>query len=211
MLHYLSEDPWPFAYVVGLLILGLLVALWVTQQGRFLVWAGIALGVGLAAFGLERAWVTDAERIEEVVHDMAWAVQAADADRVAGHLAPEVELAVGDGSLGPLMTLAMVRGWVETARFDYVHVSRLRTNAGRLTRTGTAEFRVQAMGSVPTASVQHNYMTPPEGTEWSFGLRETEPGTWKVTRITPLNLPRGVNLLNLPGADARGGGRPSSS
>ena len=28
-------------------------------------------------------------------------------------------------------------------------------------------------------------MTPPAGMGWSLGLREVQPGVWKVSRITP--------------------------
>ena len=34
-------------------------------------------------------------------------------------------------------------------------------------------------------------------TTWSLGFQETEPGVWKVNRITPVSIPRGV--LAMPG------------
>ena len=33
------------------------------------------------------------------------------------------------------------------------------------------------------------------GSEWEFGLRETEKGTWKIDRITPVRLPGGSPIF----------------
>ena len=210
MFHYLSEDPWPLAYALGLLAFFLLIALWTTQQGRYLLWAGIILAVGLTAFGVERVWVTDAERIEAVVYELARAVEASDSDRVLGLLAPEAALVVEDASLEPEATAAKIRGLLDSTRFDYVRVSRLQAKAGRLTRVGTAEFRVQAMGTVEFSIIRSNYMTPPDGIDWSLGFRETDPGVWKITRITPLRTPPGfTKMLSLPAFRGRREADPS--
>ncbi len=189
MLHYLSEDPWPLACLLGSAALMALVALKFTQQGRFLIGAGVALALALTVLGVERAWLTDAERIEAVVYDLAEAVETSDVDGVVAHLAPEIALdgLGGSSSEGP-QAIAMLRLILPSTRFDYVRIGRLRTNAGQLSRAGRAEFRAHVMGTVDSPfSSGRNYMTPPEGVDWSLGFRETEPGTWKVTRITPMS------------------------
>ena len=75
---FLSEDP---TYLAGFLVLAagaFLMALKVTQQGKYLVWALTALGLAVAVVVIERMWVTDNERIESVVYDLRRAVLAAD-------------------------------------------------------------------------------------------------------------------------------------
>src|SRR4051794_38073107 len=99
-MYYLAEDPTYLAGGLGLLAAAFLVALRVTQQGKYLIWAGVAGGLALAALAVEKAWVTDNERIEDTVYGLADAVRASDGDRLASYLTPDcrVELGtVGDG------------------------------------------------------------------------------------------------------------------
>jgi hypothetical protein len=200
MLHYLSEDPWPLAGGLGLVALGLLIALWITQQGKYLIRAGVALSLALLVIGVEHFWVTDNERIETVVNDLGRAVEASDADRVISHLAPEVSVAGGDTRLGRRLnaisrqiTIGAIREILQNTRFEYVRVSRLTTHAGRYSRQGTAEFRVHALGTTHSPGTL-KIATPTNGIDWSLGFRETSPGVWKVTRITPINPPPGLQM-----------------
>ncbi len=185
MLHYLSEDPWPLAVFLGSAALIALVALKFTQQGRYLIGAGVALALALAVLGIERAWVTDAERIEAVVYDLAGAVEASDADRVLAILAPEVSLVIGDDTLSSQLLLVLLRERLSNTQLDFVQISHLTAHAGALSRTGTAEFQARAMGSYPIQ---------PTSTRWSLGFREVQ-GSWKVTRITPVNPPPEISLF----------------
>jgi hypothetical protein len=209
-MHYLSEDPWPLAGALGLIALGFLVALRVTQQGKYLIRAGIALGLALLVIGVERAWVTDNERIEAVVYELATAVRTSDADRMAACLTPDVIVDVGNAASllergtflretlrflgrfsGQKITLVLLRPALESLRFDFLSVGRLTTHAGALSRRGTAEFRVFAGGTYhdPGSNIDYNFATPTSGSDWSLGLRETAPGVWKVERITPTAFP----------------------
>jgi len=196
MLYYLSEDPWPLVTVLGLIGLGFLVALWITRQGKQLIRAGIALGLALLVLGVEHLWVTDNERIERVVYDLGQAVEASDADAVVSHLAPDVVFA-GEtdyvsrrlSSLDSGSIVQAIRSELENCKFERVRISRLNANAGALTRQGTAEFEVFAIGSFKTPFATQNFTTPISGMEWSLGFRETNPGVWKVTRITPISSP----------------------
>src|SRR4051794_20690928 len=69
LMESLSEDPTYLAGGLGLVALMLLVALRVTQQGRYLIRALIVLGLAAAVLVIEHFWFTDAERIEGVVYD----------------------------------------------------------------------------------------------------------------------------------------------
>jgi ketosteroid isomerase-like protein len=208
MLHYLSEDARPLAAGLGLVALGFLIALWLTQRGKYLVSAGIALTLAVLVLVVEQFWVTDNERIEAVVEDLRQAVVMSDPDRVIAHLAPDVTVAGGDSSEGRLInsarqqiTIAAIRQIVKDTTFDYVRVSRLTTNAGKLSRQGTAEFRVHAVGTVTSPYAPARVATPASGIDWSLGFRETSPGVWKVTRITPINPPRGFHTYFGMGAE----------
>jgi ketosteroid isomerase-like protein len=189
-MEYLSEDPWPLAGALGLVALGFLVALLITQQGKHLIRAGIALGLALAVIGIEHFWVTDNERIEAVVYDLARAVGASDPGAIEAHLAPDFEAPAG------AVGRAVIRASLPNIKFDFVRVSHLRVNAGAQTRLGTADFTVQTsgMGTAPILGARATFATPPSGTDWSLGFRETAPGQWKVTRITPTRLPQGMSL-----------------
>src|SRR4051794_17723170 len=96
----LSEDP---TYLAGALLLlagAFAVALRLTQQGKYLVWALSAVGLALAVLAIERFWVTDSERIERVVYDLRRAVLASDAEGVLKHLTPDVQY-LQNGTLLP--------------------------------------------------------------------------------------------------------------
>lgn len=217
-MHYIAEDPWPLAGALGLIALGLLVALKVTQQGKYLVRAGIALGLAVAVVAVERVWVTEDEKIERVVYDLAEAVQARDADRIMAHLAPEASVEITrltlDGPSNPIRQAVLtamskftrvridrdlLEGELQRYQFDWVRISHLQTNAGSESGRGTAEFRVHLFGE--QADPYHAISTPPAGLGWSLGFRRTDEGQWKVSRITPTALP---GAATFPGATGRG-------
>lgn len=67
---YLSEDP---TYLAGGLVLlagAFFIALYSTQQGKYLIRGAVALGLALVVVVIEWLWVTDTERIEQLVYDI---------------------------------------------------------------------------------------------------------------------------------------------
>jgi ketosteroid isomerase-like protein len=193
---YLSEDP---TYLAGALLLvagACLIALNVTKQGKHLINAGIAVGIALAVLLIEWMWVTDNERIEMVVYDVRTAVLNSDAEAVIAHLAPQAMYLQGDTALSPDATRALIRNNVSQVRLEFARITQLQTSVGQQSRRGKAEFRVFTRGSLKTSS------NTTDGdraiiTSWSLGFQETKPGIWKITRISPLSIPRGI--LALPG------------
>mgnify|MGYP005851899373 CR=1 FL=1 len=195
---WLSEDPWPLAGAFALLALLLLVRVKFSQQGKHLIWAGAALGAAGLVVVVEQLWVTDHERIEQTVFDMADAVKAGDFDRLASHLAPEFEEQVGT------ISKALLRGTLANADFEFVRIAQLEIQAGRMTRMGKADFLGQAQWSERSPSFGTSYnATPPPGIGFSFGFREVEPGSWKVTRIDVTNVPYGGSPESVAGYMAR--------
>jgi hypothetical protein len=217
-LRWLTEDPWLLASFLAGLGLCLLVAVWLTQQGKYLV-AGLGL---LALAGLvllfEWLWVTEAERVEAVIRDLGRAVARSDAQAVLDLMAPEVALSQGSLSIGGPQVRAMkrfvpgldadrinparalIRSIISETRFDFLSIRDLRTQAGKLTRRGKADFRVYTSGSYRSPVGQLNFATGPNGTDWSVGLREEE-GLWKIDRITAVRLP---SYFQIPGLGSSG-------
>ena len=192
-MEWLSEDPTYVVGGLGLVAAALLIALKVTQQGKYLVWASATVGLALVVLLVEWLWVTDNERIEQTVHGLARAVAAADSKKVLTFFTDDVRYVGHEASQPPDETRAMTVDLVESAKFDFLRLTHLRANAGGQSRRGTAEFGVVCGGSIQRSHFTYNFGTT--NSAWSLGLRETSPGVWKVNRITPVELPRGENVL----------------
>jgi len=208
---FLSEDP---TYLVGFLALvgvTFLMALKVTQQGKYLAWALTALGLAVAVVVIERIWVTDNERIESVVYELRRAVLAANPEDVLAQLTPDVEYVQDGISLSGEATRELIRANLANAAFDFVHVQDLQTSAGRQTRRGKAEFRIYAKGTLRATLATYNVGTA--NSTWSLGFQETEPGVWKVNRITPVSMTEGMALTprSLSFSRTRGKGRGNAN
>ncbi len=191
---YLSEDPTFLAG--GLLLLGaaFVIALKVTQQGRYLLGAAAALALAVVVVVVEWEWVTDNERIEKVVYDVRAAVLRSDPDGILAHLAPNVMYQQGETALTSDVTQALIRNNVSNVHLEFARISELRTSVGQQTRRGIAEFRVFTRGGLKTTSNITEGISAM--TAWSLGFQEMEPGVWKIYRISPVSIPRGV--LSLP-------------
>lgn len=185
MLRYLSTDPLPITVLLLLLAGGFVIAVFVTQRSKYLVAAATAAALAVIVVAVEQFWVTDEERIEAIVYALARGAENSDFVAVDMHLAPDVMITTGDSALDRRLVVAEVSKLLEETRFDFIRISRLSVHAGSMSRQGSAEFRVQASCTVDTPYGHFNYMTPPSGQDWSLGFRETSPGTWKVTRISP--------------------------
>jgi hypothetical protein len=189
-MQYLTEDPSYLLIGLGVAAVACLLALKITQQGKFLIWAGGLAAVAAGLFLFELLYVTDAERVEAVVYDLARAIAASDIDRIKSHLDDKVTLGMRgkttDGSLMLRLVLPMLR----QTRFDFVRVSQLTAAAGSQTKRGSAEFKVTATGIYNENGNEIPLAAP--ATEWSLGFSERSPGVWKVTRVTAIKLPGDV-------------------
>jgi hypothetical protein len=183
---YLSEDPTVVAGGFIIVAVAFLIALRVTQQGKYLFHAGASLGLALMVVAVEWLWVTDNERIEQVVYDLRRAVLESDVDGVLAHMSPHVCYSRGEFTLSEEATRSLIRSNLADSHFDFVRITGLQANAGSQSRRGSAEFRVFARGTLNTAfaTVEGGSAT----TDWSLGFQETKPGVWKVCRITPITV-----------------------
>jgi hypothetical protein len=200
-MEFLSEDPTYLAGGLGLLAVVFLVALKVTQQGKFLVRALIAGGLAVLVLGVEWFWVTDNERIEKTVRDLGRAVAASDSAAALALMTPDVQLAGRGTTLPSVLTRTAIQAELERARFDFLKISKLQANASLQSRRGTATFQVFCSGTHQEHNIQYSFAT--HNSSWSLGFQETSPGVWKVNRITPVNVPGGEMILPML---ARSGG-----
>jgi hypothetical protein len=189
-MEFLSDDP---TYLAGgLAILGaiFLIAMRLTQQGKYLIRAGIALGLAALVLVTEQLWVTDNERIEQVVYDLRRAVAASNSQGVFAHLTPDVEYVQGQAgqALSGDATRDFIQTNLERTRFDFVRVTRLETNAGSQTGRGSAVFRILTGGSHEFGGITYNFGST--NLDFSLGFQETAPKVWKIDRITLTRPPR---------------------
>lgn len=192
-MEFLSDDPTYVAGGLGLVAAALLIATKLTQQGKYLIGAGVALALALAVVGVERVWVTDNERVEATVYALGRAVAARDVPGVLELLTPDVQYVSRGNTTPSPATRRMIEQLVRDSEFDFLHVSHLKASAGGQSRRGQAEFLVRCSGSIHTSYGTQNFAAT--NTTWSLGLRETSPGVWKVNRITPVSLPGRQSIL----------------
>ena len=187
-MELLSEDATYLAGGLGILAMILLVALRVTQQGKFLIWAGAALSLAALLVLVEYLWVTDTERIEQVVYDLRGAVAASNVPAVFALLAPDVQFVQKGQNISGDETRSYIKNNLDKAKFDFVRITKLEANAGRQSGRGSALFRILASGSYQVGSVDFNFGTT--NLDFSLGFRELSPKVWRVDRITLTRAPR---------------------
>ena len=111
-----------------------------------------------------------------------------------------VQYLQGETALSEDATRALIRTNLSHTHFDFVRISDLQTSAGQQSRRGKAEFRVFTRGRAVDSAGHLDGLTT-----WSLGFQETEPGVWKVNRISPISMPQGI--LALPGGKPPTDGR----
>ena len=102
-------------------------------------------------------------------------------------------------------TPELIRANLANAAFNFIHVQDLQASAGQQTRRGKAEFRIYAEGTLRTSLATYNVGTA--NSTWSLGFQESEPGVWKVNRITPVSMTEGVALIPRSPSSSRTRGR----
>ena len=145
MFRFLTEDS---AYLDGLLIVGALlclIGLKVTREVKYLTWALTALGLAVVAFTIDQLWVTDYERIEQVVYDLRTAVASCDVQGVFKHLTADVEYVQGGISLVGDPTRQLIRANLSNATFDAIYIQGLQITAGQQTRRGPGPAPTKAL------------------------------------------------------------------
>ncbi len=192
--YYVAENPWYLVAILVLIAAGFLLTLRVTQDGRYLVRALVALGVAGVLIAVDALWVTEAERVESVIRELAAAVARSDGEATLALMDAHVTFSIRSNTYGEELDLASFAELLGQVQFDFVRVSRLTATAGAQTHRGQAEFKVTASGSIRQGTALRNFMG---NSEWSIGLRRLGSGAWKINRITAVELPQYTMLPTL--------------
>jgi hypothetical protein len=192
--YYVAENPWYLVAILGLFAAASLIALRATQDGRYLARALVALGLAALLIVVEWVWVTEAERVERVIRDLADAVARSDGEAAVGLMDDHVVFGIRSDIRGEELDLRSVIDQLAQVQFDFVRISRLNTSAGAQTHRGQAEFKVTASGSIRQGGVMLNFLG---NSEWSIGLRRLPSGEWKINRITAVELPQYTMLPSI--------------
>ena len=158
---------------------------------------GDSPGAG-AGGGGDRVVVGDRQRADRAgrLRPAAGGVATPDVDGVLAHMAPNVQYLQGDTALSEDATRALIRANLSHARFEFVRISDLQTSAGAAIAAGESRISGLHAGAPELVAGDDRYGGT-SVTTWSLGFQETEPGVWKVNRISPVSIPRGI--LALPG------------
>jgi hypothetical protein len=188
--YYICEHPETVLIILAVVAVLSLIAARFTQLGKYAIAALLALVLAGVVVVCDWYWVTDRERIESVVYELADAVEKSEPDRIYPHIdmvkPPQSGFAAFDflnrTLLEPIFK-QMVSQALKSYKFDFVQVRNLRVEVKEQSRQGVAEFLVLAMAGAdaPGASARTGAGTYNSG--WTLRFRETEPGVWKVTRI----------------------------
>jgi hypothetical protein len=90
-MSWLTEDPTVILLAIGVVAVGIIIAILKTGRGLYLTWlGGVALLAILVVF-LERYIVTDREKVEDTLYGAAAALEANDVEAVASYLAASGE------------------------------------------------------------------------------------------------------------------------
>lgn len=192
--YYVAENPWYLVAILGFVAAAFLITLRATQDGRYLVRALVALGLAGALIVVDQVWVTEAERVERVIRDLADAVARSDGDATMALMDQHVAFSIRSNTLGEELDLPSFAELLGQVQFDFVRVSRLTATAGAQTGRGQAEFKVTASGAIRQGGSLRNFMG---NSEWSIGLRRLPSGAWKINRITAVELPQYTMLPTL--------------
>jgi hypothetical protein len=185
--YYVAENPWYLVALAGIVAAGFLLALRVTQDGRYLTRALVALGVAGVLIAVDQLWVTEAERVGSVVYQLGRAMARSDGDATLALMDEHVTFSMRSNIFGEELELGSVVELLGKVKFDFIRISRLVATAGEQTHRGQAEFKVMAAGTIDQGSSPRPFAGY---SEWSLGFRRIASGAWKINRITSVELPQ---------------------
>jgi hypothetical protein len=184
-MYYLTDDPTYVAVTLGAFAVVFLIALKVTQQGKFLIWASVLGLLAIVVVIGERLYVTDNERIEAVVNQLTKAVSESDGDAVLAMLTDDVILEPRFVASRGLLAREFIRSQLKQTKFEFLSIQHLETQVGAESRRGSASFEVLGAGNWQS----NPWGIRPGDTAWSLGFQEMPDKSWKVNRITAIHVP----------------------
>ncbi|MBI3462454.1 MAG: hypothetical protein HY000_05250 [Planctomycetes bacterium] len=176
IIHLFAENVWPLIWLIALAELVLLIAMVGTGRGRLLVWMGVLAALAVLLLLLEWLLVTDRERVDGIVNQMAKAVRNGDIDGLLNHLAPQCHF--GDMNREGVRQLAS--SVIHEFEIDRVTVGDRKTQVFPHRKQATAEFLAVVRGK------QAKVEFAPYASRWILTFHQDPAGQWQVVEIERL-------------------------
>jgi hypothetical protein len=90
-MSWLTEDPTVILLAIGVIAVGIIIAILKTGRGLYLTWLGGLVLLAFLVIVVERYIVTDREKVEDTLYGAAAALEAGDVEAVASYLAASGE------------------------------------------------------------------------------------------------------------------------
>lgn len=169
---WFTETPWPpiFIGIAGMVLLG---AAWLQNARKLYLGGFVALGLAcLAIYGFERWYVTEPEKVEQRVYDLAAAVEEDDVDGVLQFIAEDQSALRNKVRVG--MSQFRVDGGLRVTDVD-AHFNDERTAIiSRLRANGTVASKLNSAASRHVATM------------WEFTWKK-EGDQWRIVKIQRLD------------------------
>src|SRR5262245_32335453 len=171
--HYVGEDVWPLIGLFAVIALGFGIAMVATGRGRFLIGI-IALGcLAVSLLVIERLWVTDKERVDGIINEMAQSALREDSAAIVRHLSLQCRY----GNLDRSGIERLAAATFARVALDKVSVSSRKTEVFPMRGEARVDFLAVVRGR------QNNVEFSPYPTRWIFTLVQNQHGAWEVEEI----------------------------
>ena len=174
--HLFAENVWPLIWVIALAELILLIAVVGLGRGKLLVWMGVLAFVAVFLVLLEWLLVTDRERVDGIVDQVAQAVRREDIEGVLEHLAPECRFGSHNREGIRHMAAAVLR----EVEIERVTLSDRKTQVFPERGEATTQFLAVARGRQSTVEFG------PYAARWTLTLNQGPAGQWQIVNIEQL-------------------------
>jgi hypothetical protein len=167
---WFTETPWPPIVILG--IGGcVFLAVWAAQKrGMWLVGAALMVVAAVAVYSIERAYVTEGERVEKSVYDVTSAFQRKDRERVLSFFAVQA----------PDLRETAIKA-LELVEFpDGIDVKDVSVRMSNENSRAISRFRANGTVSLPRVATQH------VASRWEVTWQK-EGSDWKIIEVIRLH------------------------
>lgn len=171
--RWLGDEVWPLICLLALVALGLAIAMAATGRGRFFIGVVALACLALLLVAIEYVWVTDRERVDGIVREMADSAVREDASGLVQHLSPTVRYGTLDRS-------AIER--LASATFEQFAIDRV-TVSGRKTEVFAKQGEARVDFLAVVRGRRNNVDFSPYPTRWVLTFVKNPQGVWLVEDI----------------------------
>jgi hypothetical protein len=171
--HYVGEDVWPLIGLLAVIALGLGIAMVGTGRGRFLIGIIALACLAVSLLVIERLWVTDKERVDGIINEMAQSALREDSAAIVRHLSPQCRY----GNLDRSGIERLAAATFAQVALDKVSVSSRKTEVFPMRGEARVDFLAVVRGR------QNNVEFSPYPTRWIFTFVQNQQGAWEVEEI----------------------------